>query len=66
MVWAIGPHLILSKAQKSAGTNGPNHAGKVLVGSAMEVSLGAGAAAWPASWTPATRRGWVLPRSTAT
>ena len=41
MVWAIGPRLILSKAQKSAGTNGPNHAGRVLVGLVMEISSGA-------------------------
>jgi hypothetical protein len=37
MVWAIGTRLILSNAQKSAGTNGPNHAGRLLVGSAMKV-----------------------------
>jgi hypothetical protein len=47
MVWAIGSRLILSKAQKSAGTNGPNHAGRVLVGLVMEVSSGAGIAAMP-------------------
>ena len=41
MVWAIGSRLILSKAQKSAGANGPNHAGRVLGGSAMEVRSGA-------------------------
>jgi len=41
MVWAIGTRLILSKAQKSAGTNGPNHAGSWLVGSAMKVGAGA-------------------------
>ncbi len=41
MVWAIGTRLILSKAQKSAGTNGPNHAGGMSVGSEMEVRSGA-------------------------
>jgi hypothetical protein len=40
MVWAIGPRLMLSKARKSAETNGPNHAGRMLVEPAMEVSLG--------------------------
>jgi len=40
MVWAIAPRLIVSNAHKSEGTNGPNHAGRVLVGSAMEVSSG--------------------------
>ncbi len=40
MVWAIDPRLIVSNAHKSAGTNGPNHAGSLLVGSAMEVSSG--------------------------
>jgi hypothetical protein len=29
MVWGIGPGLILSKAQKSAEANTPNHAGGV-------------------------------------
>ena len=41
MVLAIGRRLILSKAQKSAGTNGPNHAGGMLVESEMEVRSGA-------------------------
>jgi len=41
MVWAIGSRLMLSKAQKSAGANGPNPAGRWLVGSALEVSSGA-------------------------
>jgi len=58
MVWAIGSRLILSKAQKSAGTNGPNHAGRWLVGLVMEVSSGAKPTAWPASPILVTHRVW--------
>jgi len=58
MVWAIGTRLILSKAQKSAGTNGPNHAGRWLVGLVMEVSSGARPTAWPASPILVTHRVW--------